>query len=757
MELSALIRRVALARRPREEVAGLTGDRWLAWLETTLPGIGEQARTALLDAPYARRCRFDVPDALAACERWIPARMKLRVLALAVACATMLAHGASTAETLQARLDRNPIHDDETVRLIVEARTQVDGLRPDVAPLRRDFEILGQSTTTHVAVENGARSVRTEWIIELAPKRPGHFTIGPLTVGAITSPALELEVLPSSSSATRTARDVFLEMEVTPREVYVQAQLVCVLRIYRAAEFLEAKLSDFDPDGAITHKLGNDSAYSKTIDGRRYRIIERRFAVFAQSSGPLVLPAIRLDARIAEPGAASTMGRLFGDGRRVRIATQPVEVTVKPRPGADATPWLPATAVTFTEEWPQVPPRLVAGEPVTWTLRLRATGLAGVQLPPIGPPALEGARIYPDQPTIVTRTSTEAVHGERVQRVAVVPGAAGTLAIPEIRVQWWDVESDAPRTVLIPARTMSVAPSPASAAAPRPVLAAPPASPETSPRPWQIASAALAFAWLLTLGAFVRVLARSRRADSGFQAPADEPRREVAAARRRVLDACNAADPRAARPGPAGLGPAGLARGATPATSSRSRHALPTSGSARRSWASIAPSGRVRTRVRAGPGAPWPPWSLVTLRVRLRPDAVRRLGDCPHCTPPDAGTLASPIASSCSFFSIHADSTVAISVSSLARRMRQIAQARTLGLPIDPRARQHRFDRCPLVAQRPQALLQRFDLAPQGRRPRRRSSACIRLCARRACAVAGPTVRGSVRTGTTWRWNSQRP
>ena len=473
--------------------------------------------------------------------------MKRRVLALVVAAAAVLAHGEVAAQTLQARLDRNPIHDDETVRLIVEADTRVDGLRPDVAPLRRDFEVLGQSTTSHVAVENGARTVRTEWMIELAPKRSGRFTIGPLRMGGITSPALELEVLPSASSATRSARDVFLEMEVTPREVYVQAQLVCVLRIYRAAEFLEAKLSDFDPDGAVTHRLGNDSSYSKTIDGRRYRIIERRFAVFPQASGPLVLPAIRLDARIAEPGAASTMGRLFGDGHRVRIATQPVEVTVKPRPGADATPWLPATAVTFTEEWPGEPPRLVSGEPVTWTLRLRATGLAGEQLPPIEPPALEGARVYPDQPSIVTRASIEAVHGEHVQRVAVVPGAAGTLAIPEIRVRWWDVAADAPRTALIPARTISVAPAPASAAAPRPALAAPQASPGASPRPWQIASAALALAWLLTLGAFVRVLARRRRADPGSEAPGDEPPRDIAAARRRVVNACDTADPRAAR------------------------------------------------------------------------------------------------------------------------------------------------------------------------------------------------------------------
>ena len=75
MELSTLVRRVALAHRPREEVAGLTGDGWIEWIESTLSEAGKDidsaTRTALLVAPYARGCRFDVARALAACECWI--------------------------------------------------------------------------------------------------------------------------------------------------------------------------------------------------------------------------------------------------------------------------------------------------------------------------------------------------------------------------------------------------------------------------------------------------------------------------------------------------------------------------------------------------------------------------------------------------------------------------------------------------------------------------------------------------------------
>ena len=464
------------------------------------------------------------------------------------AAVVALAFGEACAQTLDARLDRNPIHDDETVRLIVETDTRAGGARPDLAPLRRDFEVLGQSTNTHVAIENSGQRVRTEWVIELAPKRPGRITVGPLRVGAMTSPAVELEVLPASSTAARSARDVFVEVEVAPREVYVQSQLVCVLRIYRAAEFLEAKLSDFDPDRAVTHRLGKDATYTKVVDGRRYRVIERRFAVFPQESGRLVLPAFRLDARLAEAGAASTMGRLFGEGRRVRIATQPVEVVVKPRPDLAATPWLPARAVTLSEEWPEEPPRLVAGEPVTWTLRLGATGLAGEQLPPIEPPDVEGARVYPDRPSIATRAGGQAMHGERIQRIAIVPGGAGTLTIPELRVEWWDVEADAARTAAIPARTIRVAPAPAPASASRPPLADPPAVREASLRLWQAVSAALALVWLVTLGVLLRVLGRRRRrGDPRSPTLAEEPPRDAAAARRRVLDACRDASPRAAR------------------------------------------------------------------------------------------------------------------------------------------------------------------------------------------------------------------
>ena len=472
--------------------------------------------------------------------------MSPRALLIAALAAVVLTLGEARAQTLRASLERNPIYDDETVRLIVEADVETNGAQPDFTPLQRDFEILGQSTNTQIAINNGARSIRTQWIIELAPRRTGRIAIEALRMGGMASASHVLEVLPAASSGTgRSARNVFLEVQVTPQDVYVQSQITYALRIYRAAEFLEAKLSDFKLGDAVTRRLGNDTTYTKSIDGRSYRVIERRFAIFPQASGRFTLPAIRLDARIADTGAATN--RPFGKGRRTRTASQPVDIVVKPRPDAAATPWLPARAVNLSEKWPENPPRLIAGEPVIWTLRLEAVGLTGEQLPPLDIPDLDGARSYPDQPSIETRTDQNAVYGTRIQRIAVAPGAAGELKIPELRVHWWDIEADAPRTALIPARTVTVAAAPINGETPVFTLDTAPAAPEPGQRLWQVTSTALAVAWLATLAVLLRVLGKLRRGSLAPPSAAGELPPSTAAARRRVLDACRGPCPRAAR------------------------------------------------------------------------------------------------------------------------------------------------------------------------------------------------------------------
>lgn len=75
--LSSLLKRVALARFPRTDVAALSGSEWLAFLDRT-GGAGrfrQGAGAVLADGPYAPSVDCDADALLALAREWIKANL----------------------------------------------------------------------------------------------------------------------------------------------------------------------------------------------------------------------------------------------------------------------------------------------------------------------------------------------------------------------------------------------------------------------------------------------------------------------------------------------------------------------------------------------------------------------------------------------------------------------------------------------------------------------------------------------------------
>ena len=251
------------------------------------------------------------------------------------------------------------------------------------------------------------------------------------------------------------------------------------------------------------------------------------------------------------PGSGS-LSRMFGRGRPVRLVTEPLRVTVRPRPAAfTGRQWTPAHELDVTETWSLDTQSLRVGEPVTRTVTLNAAGLTGEQLPALETGSIEGLRAYPDRPIVETDAQrSDALHGSRVERIAYVPSTAGEFALPEMRIEWWDVAADTLRETVLPARVLKVLPAaigtgftgvPGNAS-----IGVASQDSQTwlaGSLPWQIASAILAMLWLVTLYAWNR--ARHSPA-SNAEAATGSPR--LADARRELRFACVANDgPRARR------------------------------------------------------------------------------------------------------------------------------------------------------------------------------------------------------------------
>jgi hypothetical protein len=79
-DLSVLIRRVAISVSPRASSAGLTGQHWLAFLDTSVKGMpfSEGVGQLLADAPYRKTqpSELQISQLIELCEDWVKAQAK---------------------------------------------------------------------------------------------------------------------------------------------------------------------------------------------------------------------------------------------------------------------------------------------------------------------------------------------------------------------------------------------------------------------------------------------------------------------------------------------------------------------------------------------------------------------------------------------------------------------------------------------------------------------------------------------------------
>jgi hypothetical protein len=474
-----------------------------------------------------------------------------RPVRAALACIVLLlaAVAASPASArVRVEVDRDPVVADEsfTVTFTVDTSEQSE---PDFAPLEKDFDILGRSSQTSLQIINGRPASRQSWVVNLIAKRSGRVVLPAIAFGLERSEALMLDVLPASQGASADG-DVYITVQATPQPAYVQAQIVVTVRLYVGVQVGSASLSELTAPDAIVEKLGDDRRRQEMRDGRIYTVFERRYAVFAERSGTLTLGSVEF--------AGELLGRGFF-GRYKRTASEPMDLRIEPAP-PDLVPWLPASEVTLTEQWPQDPPVFRAGEPLTRTITLAAKGLTAAQLPPLGGGVADGFKQYADQPALSDKATEDGVTGVREEKVAFLPTQPGRYTLAPIEVAWWDTDTQSVRIVRVPEREVAVLPGatadPAVPGAPAasepgaqagvPAGAAGVAAGWPGRRMWLAAVAALGLGWLLTAAAWWWS-SRRRRTERRHAEARSSPSAELDAARRRLRAACKRDDPAAAQ------------------------------------------------------------------------------------------------------------------------------------------------------------------------------------------------------------------
>ena len=363
---------------------------------------------------------------------------------------------ASNAE-LSTRLSRSSIDELESVQLTIRANGTRSVEELDLSELEKNFQVLNTNTSSQYQYINGNEQSWVDYQITLKPRIAGTLTIPSLTIGNESSLPLTLKVSPISQSLRDEINQlVFFEVETSKESVYVQEQLLFTRRlVYSNGVQLYNEIPG-PPKiaNALVLILGETRSGTTERNGKKYGVVEQRFAIFPEMSGKLEIPAIDITAsvRLIERGRVSRKG--------VRVSTTDMIVNVMPVPEAypEEAPWLPAQAIILTQTLEPGASKVNVGDTLQRRIQVRIDGNTGSILPSLNAQPSESLfSIYPTAPSIKDDTSGDSVIGFRTESSSIVPLQPGQLSLGETSITWWDTVSNEVRISVLADSRISAA------------------------------------------------------------------------------------------------------------------------------------------------------------------------------------------------------------------------------------------------------------------------------------------------------------
>lgn len=422
-----------------------------------------------------------------------------------------LSHAAVTAT-----VDQNQISEFDVLTLTIRVTDQ-GGTEPDFRALETDFTVINQQSqqNSSISLINGRQTSRSyiDYQVTLRPKRQGNLLIPALSVGTERTNPIGVRVNAQSQAVRNQMQQIlFFETLVDRDEVYVQAQLLYTVRLYYADSISGDFPTAPELPNAMVEIIENEKRFETVVNNRRYYVLEKRYAIFPQQSGPLAL---------APESFVGTRGRggLFSSRERVNAVSSGHTITVLPVPSSfQGKRWLPAQSLTIEAVLNRPDTPLVVGDPINRVVTLKGTGVTAALLPELNFDDTNLARLYIDQPVVEELASNQGLAAESVVTIGIVPTTAGTLALPEIKVYWWNTEDRRQEVAVLPGVNLAIGAAP---------LATPTLSPPSATLPrkddnaeilmlrqqlqWALWAAVILLAvWLITLTLWFKKPAKAK-------------------------------------------------------------------------------------------------------------------------------------------------------------------------------------------------------------------------------------------------------
>lgn len=351
----------------------------------------------------------------------------------------------------RAWLDRAQVTYGETATLNIETSVAVQDI--DYAPLRRQFDVAGQTVRRSYEMTNGRATAKSLFAVGIRPRGPGVFIVPALRVGNASTAPQRLTVLPPTVQPASGDADAFVETVIDAAQPYVQQAVGMTVRLNYAVPLLSGQLDQDPVPGASLQRVGDDIQYQRELGGRRFNVVERRYLLIPERSGVLTIPGARFNGQ----AVGGFFDNIFDDGRKPLSAAAPAKrLQVLAIPASAPQPWLPLRDLQL--RYVQAPRTARAGEAATIEIEVVADGASASQLPPVTLADSANVQVFADPAQSDERFVDGRPRTVMHRRIAIVPLRAGLLELPGPRIEWWDAAQGMARTATLPPLRVQVAP-----------------------------------------------------------------------------------------------------------------------------------------------------------------------------------------------------------------------------------------------------------------------------------------------------------
>lgn len=374
----------------------------------------------------------------------------------------LLPTSLTIASTIEVSVDRNLINLNESFDITFSSDKDPN-TNPDFSPLEKQFEILSKNHKSAISWVNGQRTMKIQWALTVMAKKAGELEIPALSFGSEQSPALSITVNKNKlvpSTVYKNNAPIFLEVEATPLKPYLQSQVIYTIRFFSRVNIVDARLTNPKLADAVVEKLGQDKNYKTERAGMAYEVTERRYAIFPQKSGSMVIEPLALTAAVLTDNNNSRFTRFFDtqSTQREDVKSKAITLEVQAIPAHFAGKhWLAAKEVNLSQQWSGDYKKMQVGEPLTRTLTLIVNGSTIGKLPKLQQAPIEqNLKFYPDQPKLTENKTTAGIIAFREEKIAFIPSKDGKYSLPEVSVDWFNIETGKMQTATLPQMQVTV-------------------------------------------------------------------------------------------------------------------------------------------------------------------------------------------------------------------------------------------------------------------------------------------------------------